>query len=250
MAISSVIIDSREPEHIQKLSFGGVPTATAMLDYGDLHVLCDDDCLLIIERKTSDDLLNSIEDERLVMQMAKCAQARSFAQTSPVSNESIWPYLIITGVCHPLRDGKVVTERGVTGWNWSAVMGELLSIQELGIGVVFCPSEDDFEATVIRLSKRKREPEKQILPNKYPSILSPGHQVIASLPGIGLERLKIAMEYAGNMPGWALVGLTDPDIEYRGIPKNVKKQIRAALKLKPDERLEIISVEQNGDKNE
>jgi hypothetical protein len=59
------------------------------------------------------------------------------------------------------------------------------------------------------------------------------------------------MEYAGNMPGWALVGLTDPDTEYRGIPKNVKKQIRAALKLKPDERLEIISIdEQNGDKNE
>jgi hypothetical protein len=96
---------------------------------------------------------------------------------------------------------------------------------------------------VIRLAGRDRRAQKQILPPKFPAILSPGHQVIASLPGIGLERLKIAMDYAGDLPGWALVGLTDPETEYRGIPKNVKKTIRAALKLKPDEKLEIVTIE-------
>jgi len=51
------------------------------------------------------------------------------------------------------------------------------------------------------------------------------------------------MDYAGNLPGWALVGLTDPDHDYKGIPKNVQHTIRAALKLKPNERLEIALVD-------
>ena len=244
MGITTAVIDSREPEHIQKLTFGGVPTAVAALDYGDLHVLCEDDCTLVIERKTSDDFLNSLESDRLITQMAKCAQARFDAQVSPVSTDSVWPYLMITGVFHPTPDGKTMTRRGVTGWNWAAVMGELLSIQELGVGVVLCADDDDYEAAVIRLANRSRDPKKQILPPKFPSILSPGHQIIASLPGIGLERLKIAMDYAGNLPCWALVGLTDPNMEYKGIPKNVKKTIRAALKLQSDEKLEIVSIEQ------
>lgn len=242
MAIVTAVIDSREPEHIQKLTFGGVPTAVAALDYGDLHVLCDDDCTLVIERKCSDDLLGSMGSDRLINQMGRCAQARFDAQLSPSTMDSVWPYLIITGTMHPTPDGKTMSNRGVTGWNWASVMGELLSIQELGIGVIFCP-DNDYEAAVIRLAGRDRRAQKQILPPKFPSILSPGHQVIASLPGIGLERLKIAMDYAGDLPGWALVGLTDPETEYKGIPKNVKKTIRAALKLKADERLEIVTIE-------
>ena len=242
MAIVTALIDSREPQHIQELTFGGVPTAVMALDYGDLHVLCDDDCTLIIERKTSDDLLGSMESDRLINQMGRCAQARFDAQMSLSTAESVWPYLMITGILHPTPDGKTMTNRGVTGWNWASVTGELLSVQELGINVVFC-AENDYEQSVIRLANRSRDPQKQILPPKFPSILSPGHQVIASLPGIGLERLKIAMDYAGNLPAWALVGLTDPEMEYKGIPKNVKKTIRAALKLKPDERLEIVTID-------
>ncbi len=74
MGIATVIIDSREPKWVQELSFGGVPTAVAQLDYGDLHVLCEDDCMLIIERKTPDDFLNSLRNERLLCSVCKvCA---------------------------------------------------------------------------------------------------------------------------------------------------------------------------------
>ena len=55
-----------------------------------------------------------------------------------------------------------------------------------------------------------------------------------------MERLKTAMDYAGGLPGWALVGLTDLNLDYKGIPKNTQRTIRAALKLKPNERLEIV----------
>lgn len=240
MGITTAVIDSREPQWVQDLTFGGVPTAVAALDYGDLHVLCDDDCTLIIERKTPDDFLGSLKDDRLFVQSAKCAKARLDAQLSYATLDTIWPYLVITGTFYPAENGKTITPRGVTGWNWNSVMGALLTIQEMGTAVVFAASDDDYEKLVINLSNRSHEPETQILPPKPPSILSPGHQILASLPGIGMERLKTAMDYAGGLPGWALVGLTDLNLDYKGIPKNTQRTIRAALKLKPNERLEIV----------
>lgn len=243
MGISAVICDSREPTWVQELTFGGVPTAVAALDYGDLHVLCEDDCTLVIERKTPDDFLNSLKDDRLFVQSAKCAQARLDAQLRYETMDTIWPYIVITGQFYPAENGKTITPRGVTGWNWNSVMGALLTIQEMGTAVVFAASDNEYEQLVISLANRSHKPETQILPPKPPSILSPGHQILASLPGIGMERLKTAMDYAGGMPGWALVGLTDTERDYKGIPKNTQRAIRAALKLKPNERLEIVLAE-------
>ena len=243
MGIATTLIDSREPEWVKKLTFGGKPTAVTMLEYGDLHVLCDDDCTLIIERKTPDDFLNSLKDDRLFVQSGKCAQARLDAQLSMQSMDTIWPYLMITGQFYPGPNGKTITPRGVTGWNWNSVMGALLSIQEMGTAIVFAPSDEEFEHTVIALANRSHKATTQILPPKPPSILSIGQQVIASLPGIGLERLKTVMDFAGNLPGWALVGLSDPDQNYKGIPPSVTRNIRAALKLQDNERLEIVTTD-------
>ena len=243
MGIATVLIDSREPQWVQDLTFGDVPTAVTALDYGDLHVLCEDDCTLVIERKTPDDFLNSLKDDRLFVQSAKCAQARLEAQLRWDTVDTIWPYIVITGQFYPAENGKTITPRGVTGWNWNSVMGALLTIQEMGTAVVFAASDNEYEKLVISLSNRSHKPETQILPPKPPSILSPGHQILASLPGIGMERLKTVMDYAGGLPGWALVGLTDTDLDYKGIPKNTQRAIRAALKLKSNERLEIVLAE-------
>ena len=241
MGITAVVIDSREPEWVQNLKFGGVPTTIAALDYGDLQVLCDDDTTLIIERKTSDDLLGSIADDRLMVQMAKCATAKYESQIFEKRLDPVWSYLVVTGTFHPSSSGKTVTERGVTGWNWNSVMGVLVSVQEMGVPVVFSPASASYEKTVMLLAARKRKPETQILPPKPPNILGPAHQIIASLPGIGVERLKTVMDYAGGQAGWALVGLTDPDQEYKGIPLSVNRRIRAAMRLKDDERLVIVN---------
>lgn len=239
MGISAVIIDSREPEWVQKLTFGGVPTTVMALEYGDLHVICDDDTTLIIERKTADDFLGSLASDRLMVQSAKCATARLEAQLSFETMDSVWPYLVITGTFYPSANGKVITDRGVTGWTWNSVMGALLTIQEMGTAVVFTPNNDSYEKSVMLIAARNRKPETQILPPKPPTILSPAHQIIASLPGIGMERLRAVMDYCGGMAGWALVGLTDPDFEFKGVPNSVKNSIRAALKLKQNERLAI-----------
>ena len=68
MAIASVIIDSREPDWVQRLDFG-VPAAVTALDAGDLWVATTDAQTLIIERKTPTDLLNTIKADRLFQQV-------------------------------------------------------------------------------------------------------------------------------------------------------------------------------------
>ena len=89
-------------------------------------------------------------------------------------------------------------------------MGALLTIQEMGTAVVFAASDNEYEKLVISLANRSHKPETQILPPPKPPSILRGKRASDSctLPGIGI-RLKTAMDYAGGMPGWALVGLTD-----------------------------------------
>jgi ERCC4-type nuclease len=239
MAITAVMIDSREPDWVQKLSFGGVPTVVTALDYGDLHVACDDGSILVIERKTPDDFLNTLKDERLFPQVAKCAGARHNAQIMTGHTDHIWPYLIITGQFYPGPNGKTVTPRGVTGWYWASVAGALLSVQEMGMPVVFAANDEDYEHTVILIAQRTRTPETLILPPRPPSLLGPAEQIVASLPGIGLERTRLVLESCGT-PAWSLVALTDRESQIPGIPPSVKEKVRLALRLKDDEQIAIM----------
>lgn len=223
-SILSVMIDSREPQWVRNLTFGGVPTAVVALDAGDFLVATSDNRLLGIERKTSDDLLNTLRDERLFPQIARLRESTEFA------------YLLVTGPLLPSEDGHVITER-ITGWQWDAVQGALLTVQELGVSVVYATGDADLEPAIQRLAARRRE-DVRILPPRQPNILGAGEAAIAALPGIGLERLGSVMEAAGT-PAWALVMLTQRDGEHvPGIGPGTKTMIRRALGM--DEDLELV----------
>ncbi len=237
--ISAVMIDSREPEWVQRLTFGNVPTAVVLLDYGDLHVACDDGNILVIERKTPDDFLNSLKEDRLFVQAAKCATARIEAQLSADNLSNIWPYLMITGQFYPAENGMTYTPRGITGWKWNSVMGALLSIQEMGVAIAFAANDEDYEHCVIALGNRNRDSETLVLPPKPPSLLGPREQIIASLPGIGLERMKAVIDAAGTA-GWAMVALTDQGSSIPGVPNSVKVKVRSAFGLNDNEQFAIM----------
>lgn len=214
MTIAAVLIDQREPDGIKALTFGGVPTTVTLLDTGDLQVVCDDGTILCIERKTPDDMLNSLKDDRL------------FRQCSNMRGISPWSYLVVTDTFGRGPNGKVITDRE-TGWGFSAVQGGILTIQELGVFVVFAAGEQDFEGCILRLAARDHSPEKLLPPERPGVSLSMAEAFLCGLPNVGPERAAHLIDYCGTAK-MALIALTGPDV-LPGIPSNVKTNARRVL---------------------
>jgi ERCC4-type nuclease len=230
--LTGAFVDSREPEHIQRLTFGGVPTVVTALECGDLWASCADGELLVIERKTTSDLLGSISDGRV------------FQQALKMRERSRWAYLVVTGYLQPTHDGKTFVAGKATGWDWNAVQGALLDVQETGVQIVYCEHDNGYEATVQRLAKRSRAG--RVLNNtaRPARIMTAGETILTALPGIGLERAQDVLAHF-ERPSQALAWLTwtDTVLEVAGIGNGIKANVRRALGLGDGESLTIWSDE-------
>lgn len=228
MAAVAIILDSREPKNIQDLQFGGIPVAIAMLPSSDAMIACDDGTMILVERKTLSDLLGSIKDGRVFIQVAE------------MSTVTRWVYLVVTDPVTYGAQGAVVTSRGETGWSFNSVWGALITLQELGAFVVFCSGDQDYEACILRLANRPRDLEHVLEPAKQPYILSAQEQVLAALPGIGPDRARVLLTQFGT-PALALMGLTSPDWDIPSIKGGIKNKVRNALKLAESESLVVVT---------
>ena len=237
--IQSVMIDSREPQWVQMLRFGNAPIIVTQLPAGDFWLATGDGTVLVVERKTPGDFLSTLASDRLFAQMAACHAA------------SVWSYLLITGELLRTTDGKVLTDR-VTGWDWNAVQGALLTVQELGVHVTYCNGDNDLVPALTRLANRSREAVPVGAPRQS-RVLSESEQIIASLPGIGMERLDAVATWAGPLSkyGWAaLIGLTDPKCkDIPGVGSGIQQKIRRAFGLPDDLCFDVVSNGQNGNEN-
>ena len=223
--ITSVLIDTREPASVQLLNYGMVPVVTT-LEVGDLWATTDDGHILIVERKTTEDLLASIKDERLFTQAA--AMAEKCAAVRQLNMGVYFPYLVVEGFISSDSDYKVITDRGVTGWNYNAVMGALLTVQELGIPIVYC-KPGDYANCIKRLGDRKRDGV-TVIPSRSPKHLGEGAAVLLALPGIGPEMLNRIWKESNGVVAHALWMLSDPEVE-SSVPVNTRKRIRKVLGL-------------------
>lgn len=227
--ITSILIDQREPDHVKAMTFDGAPTVTTLLEHGDLQVLCDDGELLVIERKTPSDLLNSIRDERLLAQVAEVC-----------SVEGGWPYLLIHGQLTKGQSGCVVADGRETGWKWAALQGLLLTVQEMGCFVV---TGDDLERTVINLAERNRSKIVRVHPRRAAIFATPAEQVLASLPGIGEDKASTLLSnHNGNLT-WALCSLLDPEWNQPGVGPKTRETLRTLFCLREGETLWPMSKE-------
>lgn len=224
----SIVIDQREPSHIQNLKISNAITVVTLLEAGDLMIATEDNQILLIERKTPEDLLGSIKDGRIFEQCHK------MKQVTP------WCYVVITGQFVIGQNGKVFTGNRETGWNYDAVEGALLSIQELGVFVVHCKSDMDFAPTVERLASRSRGT-LSIGVARSSSVLSAGEQMLTTLPGLGYEKVKKLLAEYKNNPAEALCWLTWLGFEVTGlgIGDGIKSNVRKALGLQPNQTLYI-----------
>ncbi|MDA8189587.1 MAG: hypothetical protein M0T85_15720 [Dehalococcoidales bacterium] len=231
MGLLSVIVDVREPSWCQQLTFGGASVAVAMLDAGDLLCATDDGALLSIERKEAGDLLNTLRDDRLFPQIER------LRQVSP------WAYLVVVGDLRPGPSGTCFCDGRTTGWNWASVQGALVTCQELGVSVVQVGSDTDYEATVLRLANRSREP-LRVAPARDVTIVGEQEQILAALPGIGAERAATLLRQFS--PAMAIAWLTtpgelwEPPIAIPGIGDGTRRKVRRALGLGEDLSLDIV----------
>jgi ERCC4-type nuclease len=232
--LQAIVVDQREPSWVQSLTFGGVPVDVSLLDTGDVWAMCSDSATIVIERKTGSDLLNTLRQGRLLPECARMLNVSRFA------------YLVVTGSLMPDANGMTCIDHGQTGWSWAAVQGAFLQLQELGIGVVQFGQDSDFEQAVRWLAGRRHDPTMLVPPVKTAQFLSVGESILASLPGIGLERAQAIMTYCGT-PAQALAFLTDlsKDAEtLPGIGKGIKNRVRLALCVPEGAELVVVQRQQ------
>ena len=242
--ITAVLIDSREPDWVKALTFNGIrdpKEKCPTMETGDVCAVTDDGHILLIERKTPEDFLGSLASDRLFSQLARMTEERNMQQLAgqPITT---WPYLIITDVFTANHDGKVITDRGVTGWHFSSVMGAILSAQEMGIFVIFCNGQADYQDCILRLGRRNRDPEMKLLPPRPANIFGPKATFLAGLPGIGIERVQQILDWSDNNIAHALSGLTDLSID-TPIGYATRKTIKTMLGLEDNQSLEVMQKE-------
>ena len=233
MAVSAIMIDQREPDYI-KAQFPDA--AVTLLETGDAWVACDDGHILLIERKTSDDLLNSLKDGKLLEQISRLVDKRINQQLQG-KPQTYWPYLVITGTLSPDHSGNAFTGRQ-TGWNWNAVQGALLTIQEMGCYVAHCSMDTKYADFVKMLANRKHDNQVDILPQKQPIPVDAKSVFLMGLPGIGLERARQILDWSGGILAHAIAGLTDLEIK-SPVGDVTRQKIRAFLGLQDKQTIEL-----------
>ena len=205
-----VQIDVTEPAWVKALDFGEAAVQVASLSAGDLLALCDDGAAVLIERKSAGDLLQSVRDGRLL------AQAAGMRVVTP------WCYVVVTEPMYPGRRKTVMYEPRVgrtvveTGWSWSALQGVLMSVQELGVGVVFIAGADEFALACTRIFGRTRGDVPVARRDAVP--MDDATRILTAVPGVGAERARALLRDCGTAAA-ALWALTDTPRD--GFRKNV-----------------------------
>lgn len=230
MGLTSAIIDSREPSAVQALTFGGIPTAVAPLDAGDLLATTSDDAELVIAHRAPMPLLHAMRDNLL------------FPVVTAMREVSPWAYLVITGHLAPGPDGKTFVNGVDTGWVWASVSGALLTVQELGVHVLQVPTERDYEAAVLRLGNRDRGMV-PLFPQRQAKVFEDAELLLATLPNIGPSRVRSILAYCGSA-AYALEWLTNDEYQndkVKDVTVGMKRQIRHALGLGDSRILAVVA---------
>lgn len=236
--ITAIMIANTEPDWVKNLSFGGIPK---MIDHDpkafDANAITDDNCTLAFERKTATDFLNSLKEDRLFPQLTRLALTRIEQERMDVQ-PTYFPYLIITGQFLPGPDGKVTADGRATGWSFEKIMGTILSIQEMGVFVVFANGDLDYQDCILRIGRRNRNPEMRILAPRPARMLGPKFDFLTGIPDVGIETTQKLLEWSDNNVAHILTGITDMEIK-APMPLNVRRRFRDLLGLQEGENLVI-----------
>ena len=230
--IRSVIIDSREPDWVKNLAFYGAKKTVMEMEYGDIWATCDDGQTLVIERKEPEDFVGSMMSNRLLKQAHGLSQLRE---------GGLWTYVMITGDLMSAPNGKTYVNGKIRDVRFASIQGLLLSIQELGVHIVYANDSRDLEQAVIRLSNRNRDPHMVIPPAKrHGAQMGAQADFLSGLPGIGTSFADAIIKNTGTA-AHALEMLTGKEpIPNVQIGHKRRESIRKMLGLKDNETLKVV----------
>lgn len=148
-----------------------------------------------------------------------------------------WCYLVISPPPSLMGDGRLKNSRGESsGWSWEAVQGALLTVQEMGVPVLWIQHASLVPETLERLARRERGPVRAA-PLRDGLFYSEAAQVLMALPGIGEAKADALIEYCGSAAD-ALLALTCDAMDGPpGIGPETRRAARAALGLRETEAL-------------
>lgn len=218
-----VLIDSREPPWVQGLRWR-MPSAVQALPVGDAWLMVRD-AVLAVERKTLEDFCASIADGRL------------FAQATEMKQASPWCYEVITDMPIISR-GMLVIKGRPTKWRWSSIRGAMLTLQDIGIGVVFCDGDEGYQETLAWLANRSRSTV-PVKARRDVSMETVAEQILGALPRIGTGRAAALLKHCGSV-AWVLDFLTTSNGDgFAGVGPATCTAVRAALGLDSEIELRV-----------
>lgn len=217
---------AERPRHHDLLGLthiAGVPVIDVPMDAlgrADLAITCADGAMLGIVYLDLVGLFHALRNQELIPRLLT------------VKSRWPWAYLVIGGVLSATTDQRVRNRDGKSsGWAWDAVQGALLSVQELGVGVVQIPHADQLADAVVRLAKRDRTAQR-VRSLRDALFYTPQEELLLSLPGIGEATADALLAQCGTVAA-ALHALTDDGLVMPGIGPETRAGVRHLLGL-PD----------------
>jgi ERCC4-type nuclease len=233
--LTAVIIDKQEPKWVQRLKFkSSVPTITS-LHVGDAWLTTDDAQTIIVERKSANDLINSVLDDGLRNQCVRIANEQMFQ----------WKYLIYT---MPEVRGEFVVLNGQTSKiRWRHILGVLVDVQELGITCIPIDVDSEYGGTLEWIATRNHGTVKAKAHRRKGIMETQAEFFLSGLKGIQNRASMLLKDENSDgvfeSAAWALDWLCNLESEFKvpGIAKKTKQNVRKQLGLADDERLGVIN---------
>lgn len=242
-AILAMQIDSLEDDWLKKWDrtppavLKDAPIMVTRLPIGDARIWCADGILLSVERKTPSDFLSSIPNDHILDQVGR--------MRADYTQKHALPYLVITGeIRRDSATGKCIIagSKHGEGWNYNAVQGVLLSIQECGVPVIYCDGDDEYAPTLLRLATRNHE-RSVVNPQRIIEPLTAQEQVLCAFPGIGPKTAGEILARATSL-AWALSYLCDTSPtapKIAGVGDATKLSVIKTLQLEDGNTLDVIA---------
>jgi len=227
--LSAVILDVHEADWVKTITFGDLVPATTALHVGDAWLTTDAGMTIIVERKSVNDLINSVLDDGLKNQGVRMVAEGLFS----------WRYLIYT---RPEVRGEFVVLQGTpTKIRWRHILGVLVDLQEMGITCIPIAADSEYGPTLKWIAERDHGDVRAKAHRRRGVMETPQEFFLAGIDGLAARATTI-MEKCGTL-GWALDFLTEinPSIKVPGIGNGTIANVRALMGLGDDERLAVTS---------